>query len=174
MLGLFLLLSTVALAQSQASPYAGQEERGIKALSAEEVRSYLAGEGMGFAKAAELNHYPGPKHVLAMAAELNLSLEQTTAGQNIFARMQREAAKLGRQIVEKERELDHAFAGSRAEEREVSRLTEEIGDLLGRLRHAHLRAHLEMRAVLSPAQVEAYDRLRGYGAGEHQHKSEHH
>src|SRR4029079_2796548 len=46
----------------QAGPYAGQQARGVKALSDEEVSGYLAGAGMGFAKAAELNGYPGPMH----------------------------------------------------------------------------------------------------------------
>ena len=171
--GICLLLSLTGLAVSQDSPYAGQQERSIKALSAEEVRSLQAGEGMGFAKAAELNHYPGPKHVLAMAAELKLSAEQAVRAQEIFARMQREAKALGRKLMEKEGELDRAFSGGKAEEAAVSGLTLEIGELMGRLRNAHLRAHLEMRAVLSPEQVEAYDRLRGYGEG-HQHKGEHH
>ncbi|MCI0353613.1 MAG: periplasmic heavy metal sensor [Acidobacteria bacterium] len=171
--GTCLLLSLTRLAASQDSPYAGQQERSIKALSSDEVRSYLAGEGMGFAKAAELNHYPGPKHVLAMAAELKLSPEQEKRAREIFARMQREAADLGQRIVDKERELDRAFAGNHAEEAAVSSLALEIGGLLGGLRHAHLRAHLEMRAILSRAQVETYDRLRGYGA-EHQHKGKHH
>ncbi len=169
-----MLILAAGSAAAQTSPYAGEQERSLKALSEEEVRGYLAGEGMGFAKAAELNHYPGPKHVLAMAAELKLTPEQAARAQEIFARMQREASELGRKMVEKEGELDRAFSAGKAEEAAVSALTLEIGDLLGRLRHAHLRAHLEMRAVLAPAQVEAYDRLRGFGAGEHQHKGQDH
>jgi len=59
---LFVLLgSATALANdSGASPYAGSENREIKALSTDEIASYLQGKGMGFAKAAELNHHPGP------------------------------------------------------------------------------------------------------------------
>jgi len=37
---------------------AEQETREIKALSTEEVDGYLKGEGMGLAKAAELNGFP--------------------------------------------------------------------------------------------------------------------
>lgn len=51
----------------QASPDAGQQHRQIKALSADEIQNYLAGKGAGMAKAAELNHYPGPTHVLELA-----------------------------------------------------------------------------------------------------------
>ena len=46
------------------SPYAGQEVRRIKSLSAERVADLLAGRGAGYAKAAELNGVPGPVHVL--------------------------------------------------------------------------------------------------------------
>jgi hypothetical protein len=46
------------------TPYAGQQNRTIKALSDEDIVGLLKGDGMGFAKAAELNGYPGPKHVL--------------------------------------------------------------------------------------------------------------
>ncbi len=169
-----VLIGVQAALAAQTSSYAGEQHRGIKALSAEEVRSYLAGEGMGFAKAAELNHYPGPKHVLAMAAELKLTPEQEARARGIFARMQQEATELGRKVVAKESELDHAFSSGTAQEAAVSALALEIGELLGRLRHVHLRAHLEMRSVLSPAQAEAYDRLRGYGAAGHQHTREHH
>ena len=41
---------------AQHSPYMGMEEREIKALSADQVAAYLAGNGMGFALPAELNH----------------------------------------------------------------------------------------------------------------------
>lgn len=45
-----------ATAVSAESPYAGQQTREVKALSTQEVDDYLNGRGMGFAKAAELNH----------------------------------------------------------------------------------------------------------------------
>src|SRR5215469_14793256 len=47
-------------------PYAGQEARTIKALSDDDIAALRKGEGMGMAKAAELNGYPGPVHVLAL------------------------------------------------------------------------------------------------------------
>jgi hypothetical protein len=46
----------------QVSPYAGEQGRAIKALSQKEVSDLLDGAGMGYAKAAELNRYPGPMH----------------------------------------------------------------------------------------------------------------
>src|SRR5947208_295022 len=55
-------------ADNQSAPYAGQQARSIKSLSAEDVAALLKGEGMGMAKAAELNGYPGPVHVLTLAS----------------------------------------------------------------------------------------------------------
>src|SRR3954453_5821878 len=66
-----VFLATVgSTAAAQTGPYAGMESRPIKTLSTTEIADYLSGKGMGFARAAELNHYPGPAHVLALASEL--------------------------------------------------------------------------------------------------------
>ncbi len=65
------LSPSLTLAQSGHSPYVGREQREIKSLSPGDIQMYLQGHGMGMAKAAELNHYPGPKHVLDLAKELN-------------------------------------------------------------------------------------------------------
>ena len=70
-----IVVATTATSSAQTtSPYAGQEQRAIKALSDEEIRDLLDARGMGLAKAAELNSYPGPLHVLQLANELGLSL----------------------------------------------------------------------------------------------------
>jgi hypothetical protein len=60
-----LIIATVfaaaaAAAHAQHQPYAGQQQRDIKALSADEVKQYLEGAGMGYAKPAEPNQHPGP------------------------------------------------------------------------------------------------------------------
>lgn len=77
---------TLAVAAEQADaqmspiqPYAGLETRQIKALSGEPVAELRAGEGMGLALAAELNGYPGPRHVLDLANQLGLTDEQPGA-----------------------------------------------------------------------------------------------
>jgi hypothetical protein len=59
-------LATPVLAEPPSTPYAGQQHRIIKALSEEEIAALLKGEGLGMAKAAELNGYPGPLHVLTL------------------------------------------------------------------------------------------------------------
>ena len=52
-MGLGLLV--LAIAASAESPYAGEESRAIKSLSASEIQALRQGHGMGYAKAAELN-----------------------------------------------------------------------------------------------------------------------
>src|SRR5215467_12288791 len=72
-----------AMHQRTASPYAGQGSSEIKALSADEMKGLKDGAGMGLAKPAELNHYPGPRHVLDMKDEIGLSSAQTAELQAI-------------------------------------------------------------------------------------------
>src|SRR5688572_5253924 len=86
----------------QPSPYAGQEDRPIKALSDADILSYLNGDGMGYAKAAELNRYPGPRHVLDLAEQLSLTQPQKQRIERIYDGMHESAARLGREIVSKE------------------------------------------------------------------------
>lgn len=117
---------------------------------------------MGLARPAELNQYPGPKHVLELVVELELSDEQRQHVEASHAAMLGEAQRLGKEIVDKERHLDRRFAHSHIDEEVLRSVTAEIAELYGELRFVHLRAHLETRAVLSPGQIESYDRLRGY------------
>ena len=58
-----VLTGAAAQTTPHASAYAGQQSRAIKSLSEQDVDDLLAGRGAGFAKAAELNGYPGPAHV---------------------------------------------------------------------------------------------------------------
>jgi len=147
-----------------ASPYRGQERQSIKALAPGEIEQLLRGEGMGLAKAAELNHYPGPRHVLDAAEQLGLSPAQREAGQTVFAAMQARALPLGAELLERERELDAAFAAGTMTDDALSRMVAQIARLHGELRTVHLRAHLEMRRILTSTQIRAYDQLRGYAA----------
>ena len=149
-----------------AAPYAGLEARPIKALSPEDVDRLLAGEGMGYALAAELNHYPGPRHVLDLADSLALTAEQRGSVESIRARMNAAAVERGRALVASEAELDSLFALGAIDGATLRARTARIGALEGELRAIHLLAHLETRAVLTDEQVARYDALRGYAAGE--------
>lgn len=144
------------------SPYSGEEKRAVKALSDEDIRNYLEGNGVGFAKAAELNGVPGPKHILENEAKLDLSPEQKKAVQNSFERMKAQAVDLGRQIVEHEKHLESLFRQAEITNDALQAKTRQIAELQGSLRYVHLQAHLEMKNILSPQQVETYNRLRGY------------
>jgi Spy/CpxP family protein refolding chaperone len=159
--GLFALLGFGAVA-ADTSPYVGQQGRAIKALSAQEVDDLVNGRGMGLAKAAELNRYPGPRHVLDMASELKLTPEQQRAIADIFDRMSAAAKPIGADILTREQRLDHEFAAGGIAKPQLVAETEELGILEGRLRAVHLGAHLETKALLTPDQIARYSELRGY------------
>jgi hypothetical protein len=168
------LLTMVAAVHAADSPYAGQEMRAIKALSEQEINDYLNGRGMGTSKAAELNHYPGPRHVLDAAEKLGLSAEQLARTQEIHAAMESEARRIGKQIVHKEMELESLYANQRATADNTREVVTALAKLQADFRLAHLHAHLHMRDVLTPHQIAIYDKLRGYGdekspAGRHKH-----
>jgi len=157
----------VVVAQHQHGGYAANQAREIKALSAEETSALLTGEGFGMALPAEMNGYPGPRHVLDFGDSLALTPDQHRRVQAIFDSMQARAQDLGRRIVELERRLDRVFAAGGARADSVEALTAEIGRDRGQLRAVHLVAHLETAAVLDPGQRERYQVLRGYDPGGH-------
>jgi len=159
------LAASTSLHAAAPSPYAGETQREIKALSADEVDAYLAGKGQGLARAAELNGYPGPRHVLDLADELALSAEQRARTQQLFEAMQADARRIGRTLVEAEARLDRGFATRSIDEASLGAALDRIGVLQAALRGIHLRAHLAQVAILAPDQIAAYDRLRGYTEG---------
>ena len=146
------------------SPYVGEERRALKALADSEVGNLLAGRGMGFAKTAELNAHPGPMHVLELAAGLELTPDQQAALAEVMRDMRAAAITLGRQLVDREGELEELFAGRHATVADVTRLTAEIGRLQGALRATHLNAHVTTTKILSAHQVGRYVALRGYAS----------
>lgn len=158
----FSSIGRVSAAEDTKAPYAGQQSRDIKALSDADVAALRNGEGMGFAKAAELNNYPGPRHALDTAAELGLSGDQRRRLEAVYERMNGEARALGAALIERERALDGLFAGGTVSPESLAAETARIAAIQGRLRTVHLMAHLETRALLGPDQIARYNRLRGY------------
>lgn len=156
------------------TPYAGQESRDIKALSPEDVEALLAGKGMGFAKAAELNGYPGPAHVLELADKLQLQTEQRSRTQAIFQRMESSAKTYGAQLVEAERKLELLFRNRQVNTGTLLAAVEQITDLQAQVRVAHLQAHIEQAEVLTPQQMLTYSELRGYRGQNHGHSGHSH
>ncbi|MEZ5584009.1 MAG: hypothetical protein R3F37_15845 [Candidatus Competibacteraceae bacterium] len=153
------------------SPYVGEDSRKIKSLSDEDIDGLLTGKGMGFAKAAELNHYPGPRHVLDLANELQLSNHQISATNEIFEKMRQDAIRLGKDLIGHENKLDELFSSQKVSEESLEDVLLKIGEAQARLRGVHLSAHLEMKQLLSQHQIMMYDQLRGYsnGTGNHSH-----
>jgi Spy/CpxP family protein refolding chaperone len=170
----FLALMIVAVlalpAAAQHQPYRGEEKRDIKALSAEEVKQYLAGAGMGYAKAAELNHFPGPMHVLELADRLELSAEQRAATKRLMDTHKAQARAIGTELVKSERELEALFRGGGVDEAALARAVRTAAALQGEYRLSHLETHRRMRALLSEEQVKRYDALRGYSEPQHKHR----
>jgi Spy/CpxP family protein refolding chaperone len=146
------------------APYAGQQARAIKALSDAEIRGYLDGSGMGLAKAAELNRYPGPMHSLEEGGALALTPAQRTAIEAVLRSHKTEVRALGAEVVRLERELDQLFASRGATADAVREKLAAIGAAQAKVRGSHLKAHLETTALLTREQVDRYNTLRGYGS----------
>jgi hypothetical protein len=124
---------------------------------------YLSGAGMGYAKAAELNHFPGPMHVLELAAELRLSAEQRSATEQLQQAHHAEARALGAKLVAAEEALEQLFRSGQVERGALAQAVATAARLEGEYRLSHLETHRRMRALLSDEQVKRYDALRGYG-----------
>src|SRR5438477_13075643 len=98
----FLFFVGAALAQT---PYAGMQTRSIKALSDQQISDLRAGRGMGLAVAAELNGYPGPKHLIEIAEKIGLSDVQLSAARSMFESMKVETIGIGERLIEQEAAL---------------------------------------------------------------------
>ena len=134
----------------------------IKSMSAQEIEGYKNGNGMGQAKAAELNSYPGPMHVLDYQKELGLTTSQIEKITIIYNAMKKDAAVFGSQLIDAESALNAAFQDKKISSGELEKLTSQIGNLLGKLRFTHLNAHIKTTNELNAFQIEKYNELRGY------------
>jgi Spy/CpxP family protein refolding chaperone len=162
----------VASAQS-GQPYAGLEQRPIKALSHQQIDDLRAGRGMGLALAAELNGYPGPSHVLEFGDRLDLTADQRIQVQRLFDAMKQEAVPLGNKLVEQETELDRLFSARVVTSESLKATLAAISETQALLRESHLKYHLSTTALLDRSQMQRYAELRGYqrpdGSEEHKH-----
>jgi Spy/CpxP family protein refolding chaperone len=160
----FIILTiSIKVVNAQHHSHISSETRNeIKALTSEQINGYLSGEGMGLAKAAELNHYPGPKHVLDLANELNLNQVQIDSTQKFFDLMKEDAVRIGERIIEKEKQLELLFNSNKADNQSVRNLVKGIAEFQGELRFVHLNAHIQQKSILTAEQISLYDKLRGY------------
>jgi hypothetical protein len=154
------------------SPYARLPGAGATGLLPQEVESLRKGEGMALAMAAELNGYPGPRHLLdaAAAGQLELRPDQRESLQRLYDGMLAEAKAKGQEILRAEEELAMRFRHGHIDEAGLREILGRIGQLRAGLRLIHLRTHLETGALLTPDQIGRYKTLRGYDSGGiHQH-----
>jgi Spy/CpxP family protein refolding chaperone len=163
----------VAGAQSS-QPYAGLDQRPIKALSHQQIDDLRAGRGMGLALAAELNGYPGPSHVLEFGDRLDLTADQRIRVQRLFEAMKQEAVPLGNKLVEHETELDRLFSARVVTSESLKANLAAISETQALLRESHLKYHLSTAALLDQSQMQRYAELRGYQRPDSSEGHKHH
>lgn len=147
-----------------ATPYAGQQTREIKSLSPEDIDELRRGGGWGLARAAELNGFPGPMHLLELKDRIGLGAEQVAAIDAIFQRMRADAIREGERLIAAERGLEEQFRSRSVSDQSLRQALAEIERSRQALRHVHLAAHLSMPALLRSDQLRRYNELRGYAA----------
>ena len=152
--------------QAYRSPYAGEETREIKSLSAGDIDELTHGRGWGLAKAAELNGMPGPAHVLEMKDKMALTPVQASGIEHLFQNMKADAIPLGMELIELERQLNQHFAAGSMTEALLHQLLVQTAKVHSQLRYVHLSAHLKTSEILTPEQIALYNRLRGYGVND--------
>lgn len=164
--GLIAFGPSLAIAQTSGdhavSPYAGEEARAIKSLSAEDIAELRRGGGWGLARVAELNGVPGPAHLLELKDEIPLSVEQVAEIESIYAAMREQAIAEGDRLIAAERALDDMFRDGRVTEASLHRLLAEIETSRTALRTIHLATHLTTPPLLTETQISRYNALRGY------------
>ncbi len=163
-LSALLTVASGAYAQTHGhtSPYAGQQNRTITSLSAEDQAALAAGQGWGLAKPAELNGVPGPAHLLELAQKIGLSADQMEKLKQLYAQMREQAIALGHEYMQAERSLDDYFKASQFSDAQLRAKVDQASQALANLRYLHLSYHHRALSVVTPEQVQRYNELRGY------------
>lgn len=151
-----ILLALPAIPQHVHPQSTAADATATSTLSAEAVAQLLNGDGMGLARPAEMNGYPGPKHLLERATELQLTTEQQKDLAAIRQQVLERARALGKSIVNAERALDAAFKAGALTDAELDKQVRAIGVLQAELRLVHLQAHLTAKPILTPEQLRKY------------------
>ncbi|NRA46360.1 MAG: hypothetical protein HRU09_15520 [Oligoflexales bacterium] len=161
-----LCFGQLCLAQHH-SHYASQTSNTIKSLSDADLKGLEEGSGTpfgGMAKAAELNRFPGPKHVLDAKQELGLSSNQIKKIEAVYEQMHKQALSIGKKLINLEAKLDKQFASQSINAHQLQMYTKESANVYGLLRYTHLLAHLKTKAILTEDQIQKYQSIRGYDA----------
>ena len=144
------------------SPYRELLASEIRGLADKTIEDYLTGKGMGLALPAELNGYPGPRHAIDLAEDLELTSEQKAQIQALFDEMQQQAIALGEEILAAEAALEEDFRQQTIDEMALESQLQAMATLEAQLRFVHLSTHLATIDILSTHQVMLYNSLRGY------------
>jgi Spy/CpxP family protein refolding chaperone len=121
----------------------------------------LKGLGSGLATIADVNNYPGPKHVINLKTELGLTRDQLKKTEALDKVVSSSAVAKGEEIVQAEEELFQLFVTGTVSEKALRTMLEQIGKLRSDLRFIHLQAHLRMKQILTPDQIKLYGEIRG-------------
>jgi hypothetical protein len=124
---------------------------------------------MEYAKAAELNRYPGPLHALELADKIALTAEQVAATRALMTSHKAEAREIGKRLVDAEQAVELLFRSGQANKGDLANAVRRAAQIEGEYRLSHLETHRQLRALLTTEQVAAYDKLRGYSAGHSGH-----
>ena len=164
---------TTAKATPTPSAYVSLLDSEIRGLDQDTIEGYLTGKGLGQALPAELNGYPGPRHTIDMAEELELTEEQLAGVQTLFDDMQSAVIPLGEQYLEVVTELELAFREGTITEEYLQNLLEKITSIEAQMRYVHLSTHLATIDILNQDQIMQYNMMRGYmdGMDHEQHQN---
>ncbi len=144
------------------SGYSALLDSEIRGIDPKTIDSYRKGEGAGFALPAELNGFPGPRHVLDLADKLHLTSDQRAKIQALYDSMKPQAIDLGNRLLEGEATLEKGFRDKTLDAKMLQTQLTALGELQTQLRFVHLSTHLATMAILTPDQVVTYNMLRGY------------
>ena len=166
-------------AESVPSPYAGEESRVVKSLSAEDVAELRRGGGWGLARRRSSTACRGRSTCWS-------SRTRSRSLASRWPRLPRSMNECARRRLRKARislpPSGHSttrFATERSRRKAFGKMLAAIASSRARLRFVHLSAHLETPALLTHEQIARYDALRGYrshagGAAHGEHRSKEH
>jgi len=97
-----------------------------------------------------------------MSQEIKLTDMQQVKIKDIFLEMQKNAIRLGTQLIKAEHQLNSMFANNSVTTMSLDIVLGNIAGLRKDLRFEHLSTHLKMPAILSSQQIVLYNKLRGY------------
>lgn len=166
-LTIVVLLAVFTVTSAQQTPptpsdYVELQFTEIRGLSQEQIEGYQTGAGLGFALPAELNGYPGPRHVLDLANELELTSVQLNDIQTLYDEMLPQAIELGEQILLLEESIELAFRQGTITNTFLEDSLIQIATFEAELRYVHLTTHVATIDILSRHQVQQYNIIRGY------------